>query len=493
MTGNAPRRGALLVALGMALLALPFLGSLPLFDPDEGFYPAAAAESLRHGHPLDLTLNGEPRWNKPPLSYALMQGSFLVLGRSEFAARLPSVLEAAALVWILGLAVGSVAGRRAGVLASLVLASTVGVQLLGRAAHPEMALVLGTATAQLLLALWWVAPAGGRPRWMPLAAGLAMGFGFLAKGPSVLVHPVLMLAAGLLVLPREGRPGWAEAGRAFGGAAAVALALAAPWFLWMGARHGEAFWSTALGQLGHFAGGDIEKYGDHPLYFLPVLLGGFLPWTLFLPWALRGLRRSDPSPAARFRLLMALAAGTSLLFWSLSDSKLPNYGLVFLPPLAALAGTWFDGAWGGAARGAAPGARHPWDVRAPRSVALLAGLAAWLFTAAVALAAATGSGDLLTTPGRAFSRAILAGEGGRPVPVAVYRRRLPSLSFYLQREVPWPHDEGALREFLAGPGTRYLVIQDRHMGLLPPGGEVEGYATHSVYWLVRFGPRPPPR
>ena len=81
------------MALAAALLCLPFLGAYPLFDPDEGYYPAAAAESLREGHPLDLTLNGEPRWNKPPLSYALMQVSMTVLGENEFAVRLPSVLE----------------------------------------------------------------------------------------------------------------------------------------------------------------------------------------------------------------------------------------------------------------------------------------------------------------------------------------------------------------------------------------------------------------
>ena len=46
MTEERYRRAILGVALATALLCLPFLGTLPLFDPDEGYYPAAAAESL---------------------------------------------------------------------------------------------------------------------------------------------------------------------------------------------------------------------------------------------------------------------------------------------------------------------------------------------------------------------------------------------------------------------------------------------------------------
>jgi len=48
------------------------------------------------------------------------------------------------------------------------------------------------------------------------------------------------------------------------------------------------------------------------------------------------MKRRDPAPRERLRLLMALAAGTTFLFWSFSSSKLPNYGLSFLAPLAVV-------------------------------------------------------------------------------------------------------------------------------------------------------------
>jgi 4-amino-4-deoxy-L-arabinose transferase-like glycosyltransferase len=474
------------VALATAVLCLPFLGTLPLFDPDEGYYPAAAAESLAHGHPLDLTLNGEPRWNKPPLSYALMQAGILIFGRNEFAVRLPSVIEGAALVAILGLLVARVAGGRAGLLASVVLASSLGFQVMTRAAHPEMGLVLGTCVAQALFALWFVSPAGARPRWAWWAAGLAMGFGFLAKGPSALAMPALMLLAGMFVVPRDGRPSWGELGRAFGGAALLALVLACPWYLWMGSKHGDAFWSVAFGQMEHLTEERHGGFRSWPFFFVPILVGAFLPWILFLPSGLRALRRSDPAPAARFTLLMALAAGTSFLFWSLSASKNPHYALVFLPPLAAMLGVWSSTA-------TSLLARPPFIA----SVAILA------LTAFVALLCSPPPSFLLnrSAMGRAFARAVVREEGAVNASLAIYRQRLPSVSFYADREVDWPHTPDALAEFLRGTGEKYLLIHRRHMDVVSgiPHEEICRTMSHSrpsaEFFLLRFGrvgsPAPP--
>ena len=472
MTEPGWRRAILGVAVASALLCLPLLGAFPLFDPDEGYYPAAAAESLAHGHPLDLTLNGEPRWEKPPLAYALMQASFLLLGKTEFAARLPSVLEGAALVAILGLLVARVAGGRAGLLSAVVLASSLGHQIMTRAAHPEMGLVLGTAAAQLLFALWFVSRPGERSAWAWWAAGIAMGFGFLAKGPVALAMPALMLLAGMLLIPKEGRPSWGEAGRAFGFASLLGLALAAPWFLWMGARHPE-FWGKVLGLLADYAEKEPGGFRASPFFFVPVLAGAFLPWILFLPGALRGLRRSDPSPAARFAVLMALAAGTSFLFWSASSAKNPHYALAFLPPLAAVVGAWSD-------RG--PGrAGSPWQIAG--FAALVSGIFAAI-TPAVPFALAKS-----IPPAWVFAHRILEEEGDAKAAVAVYRRRLPSVSFYTGREVAWPHTPEALEEFVFGPGTRFLVIHGRHMDLLRkhPHREVD-FDPDTDYFLVRLDP-----
>src|SRR5262245_47750763 len=133
------------VGLAAALLlvtALSTIGVAPLFDPDEGYYPATAAEDLRSGSAWDPRFNGEPRWDKPILTYALIEGSFEIFGSSKPASRIPSVLEGVLLILIVGFVVNRVAGVRAAGLAALVLCTTTGVQIFARVAHPEIGLVL---------------------------------------------------------------------------------------------------------------------------------------------------------------------------------------------------------------------------------------------------------------------------------------------------------------------------------------------------------------
>jgi len=86
-------------------------------------------------------------------------------------------------------------------------------------------------------------------------------------------------------------------------------------------------------------------------FFVPVLLAGLMPWTPFLPRALR-LRRDDPRRAEVLFLL--LWAGIVFAFFSASSSKLAPYILPCAPPLALLVGRALAEGWGvrRAARGA---------------------------------------------------------------------------------------------------------------------------------------------
>ena len=72
----------------------------PLFDPDEGYYPATAAESVDAGSGWDPRFNGEPRWDKPVLTYTLIEASFFVFGRTAAAARIPSIIEGVLLILV---------------------------------------------------------------------------------------------------------------------------------------------------------------------------------------------------------------------------------------------------------------------------------------------------------------------------------------------------------------------------------------------------------
>lgn len=123
-------------ALLAAVLLTSWLATawMPLFDPDEGYYPAAAAETRRGGSFWDIRFNAAPRWDKPVLSYALIEASFALLGEDVLAARLPSALEGTMLVLLVAAVVGRLSTRRAGFLSALVVGTTLGVSVFARVA-----------------------------------------------------------------------------------------------------------------------------------------------------------------------------------------------------------------------------------------------------------------------------------------------------------------------------------------------------------------------
>jgi 4-amino-4-deoxy-L-arabinose transferase-like glycosyltransferase len=523
-TGLRGARGVLVVAAAVFLLGLPFLGALPLFDPDEGFYPAAAAESLDSGHPLDIRLNGGPRWQKPAGCYAAIQASFEAFGRSERTARLPTVLLLAATVFVVGASTARAAGPRAGVLAAIVLGSSFFPCALGRAAHPETGQVLGIAAAQAVLGLWFALPAAERPRGALLLAGLGMGFGFAWKSPTALAMPALAAAAAWALLRRDERPGAAATAGLVLGAAGIGTALAAPWFLWMTARHGTEFLGYAFDQLGHFTSGRFDHPGG-PTYYLLPLVAGFVPWSGLLPFLPAALRRGGDA-RERWRLFSACAFATSFLYCTVSGSKLGSYALAFFPPLASLAGLLLDEAWTRASAGTRGRALSAPAVMALGTGVVLAaaailgpsildhapafdglGRASWegaaaplrtmLLPAAAVLVAGGIAGLVAATPGVRIGGPAAAGALLVPVllatapaydaatrpwsrfaarieaahapgdPVVVHGMRLPSLTFALRRPVRWTERPKALAAALEGPGRPFLVVKEKWAHLAP--------------------------
>lgn len=74
------------------LLFLPFLGSVHLFDWDEINFAESAREMILTGDYLNVRINYQPFWEKPPLFIWMQVLSMKVFGVNEFAARFPNAL-----------------------------------------------------------------------------------------------------------------------------------------------------------------------------------------------------------------------------------------------------------------------------------------------------------------------------------------------------------------------------------------------------------------
>lgn len=337
-------RAAVLAAAALLLLSLLTAWAVPLFDPDEGYYPATAAESVDAGRPWDLQFNGQPRWDKPVLAYALIQSAFALLGRSDGAARVPSAVEGAALVIALGALVAMLAGGSTGGLAALVLSTSAGVQIFSRAAHPEIALALSIGVSQFLFVCWLTRADGERPRGLPLLIGISMGYGVLAKGPVAIAVPAVgvALAAPFLV---DLRARWAAMLREGLAAGGVAVALAAPWYVAMAQRHGAAFLENTLWtqNVSRYTGQLAVHVSISPFYYVLPAIVTLLPWSVLLVPAAARVRRpsgADRRETVRFAIAM-MAAGT-FVFYSLSASKLASYILGLTPSTSALIAMYLD-------------------------------------------------------------------------------------------------------------------------------------------------------
>jgi 4-amino-4-deoxy-L-arabinose transferase-like glycosyltransferase len=112
---------------------------------------------------------------------------------------------------------------------------------------------------------------------------------------------------------------------------ALSTAIAAPWFIAISIRQPDFIRFYFIGE--HLQRFFEPRYshGGRFYYYLPVLLGGSLPWTLvgiFIPW-----RSLQPNPARRFCLI---AVATILVVFSAASAKLIPYILPAMPPLAVI-------------------------------------------------------------------------------------------------------------------------------------------------------------
>jgi len=331
-----------LLLLGTALLSFWSLGSLPLVDVDEPVYGQVGKEMASAGLVGWLTPHngGLPWFDKPPLFYWLTALSMRLFGVSEFAARFPSALLAMDLV-----AVTCALARRAypqtpraALWAGFALATSVQFFLLARAAVTDMTLALMLTSALLALYAWMQTDRG---RWIALA-GVMTGLAALTKGPVALVLIGVQTIAYLCLTRQVKR----LLSPALWGGFALCLVVALPWFLAMIHLHRRLFID------GFLEANNITRYlqAEHretsPFwFFLPVLLGGFFPWSLALPGALiLAWRQGQEAWRARLAdnpaLFLGLWVALVFVFFSASQTKLWTYIFPLSPAAAVLVGRW---------------------------------------------------------------------------------------------------------------------------------------------------------
>ena len=324
----------------LLLAALTFfagLGRGAITDSDEAFYAESAREMVASGDWVTPAL--QLRAALPEAGPVLLADGGDLPGDRRQRDRRPACGRR----WpALGLVLVTAAcGRRwydesTGLLAGAIVATNFGYFSIGRMALPDLPL-----TFCITLAIWAALVATleqeRSPRQFVLLAALALGLGFLTKGPVGLIIPALVDRAGADDRAAIDRAD-ARATSCSASSCSSRSRCRGTWLMWC--AHGNDYLQS------FFVGDNFERFATDRFndprpwwFYLPVVAGGLLPWT---PLALVWLGPLDAVPARRRRdvgtidLRLLLWALLPLVFYSLSVGKQPRYVLPVLPPLALL-------------------------------------------------------------------------------------------------------------------------------------------------------------
>jgi len=324
----------LVLALVAVLLSFFFaLGRSPLFDVDEGAFSQATMEMFQRGDFLSTYLNGAPRYDKPILVYWLQAASVMAFGVNEFAFRFPSAMCASLWVLLTFLFARRRFGPNAALLAAAIMATSLGVYIIGRAATADALLNMLIAASMFSA---WLYLETGRRVWSH-ATFAAIGLGFLAKGPVAILIPFAVTLA-FCLLRRDLRT-WVRAVFDWRGLLLFA-AIALPWYVFILHREG---WPFVQGfflkhNLSRF-GGPLQGHAGSLVYYFPVVVIGTLPYTAFF---IRVLQRVRDAWRDDLQCYLWLWFGFVFVFFSLSGTKLPHYllyGMTGIFILMAVYGT----------------------------------------------------------------------------------------------------------------------------------------------------------
>ena len=337
-----------ILAICLLVLAFSFQGLRGIWQPDEGYYAGTAVTMLSKGN-FFIPYLGEDEifLDKPPMIYWGIIAGLKLFGHSEFAVRFFHGL----CFFLTSLAVGTLSfsmfkDKWLGLLSSLVYATMIIPFFAANFVTPDTILTLWTTLSALCF--WNSVKLYGAKRviWQMLLYAAA-GFGFLAKGPAVLIPfgGMFLFLSVRKEMRRYFLTPWSVLGFL------VFLAIGLSWYIWIGFKIPGAFSyfidNQILGRL------ISEKYNRNPgltgaLIYLPVLIFGSLPWSII--WLEKvGLIKDallkkkswvglKDKPEILFLLSYFLVP---LIILCLASSKLGLYALpIFVPLAIATASLW---------------------------------------------------------------------------------------------------------------------------------------------------------
>jgi 4-amino-4-deoxy-L-arabinose transferase-like glycosyltransferase len=337
------RRDLLLLALLFGTLYFFRLGSYPLSNPDEGRNAEVPREMLATGDWVTPRLNGVNYFEKPPLVYWVTGAIERTFGLNEWSVRAVPALFAVAGILITYAAARGLRDRITGLLAALVLGTSLLWFVIGHIPILDTAMSVFMSGTLFCFLLGVREESGVRRRWLFMGLYACAALATLTKGLMGFMVTGAVMFLWLLVFNqwKRLRPLYLPTG------VLLFLAIAAPWHVLAALRNDT--WVHRYIVFEHFLR-FLTPVASRPgpwHLFIWVVIGGLIPWTGFL-WstardlAREGWRRRGEHAETWFLITWVVFI---VFFFSTSKSKLAPYVLPVFPALAVLVATEFARAW----------------------------------------------------------------------------------------------------------------------------------------------------
>lgn len=284
----------LFLIIGLFFLYFYHLGQIGLIDMDESRYAESVREMIAMKSYLIPYLNYEPRLNKPIFFYWLLILSYKIFGINELAARFWS-----ASFGICGIFLCFWFGRKflshnIGVVSAIVLATNSLYFLLSNIAITDMTFSFFISVS--LISFYTIFEKGkGCSSSSLIIFYLSISLATLTKGPVGIILPFLIILCFLIYTHKLSIFKYMKVTQGILGI----LLLILPWFIYtyLIFLPPSKSWGLIFNEvIGRF----FKEYGhSEPIYyFILIILGGFFPWSFFLPQSIiksfKSIKKENP-------------------------------------------------------------------------------------------------------------------------------------------------------------------------------------------------------
>jgi len=337
-----------IIGLGVLCYFIFFhgIGTYALMDVDETRYAAMARDMFLTKDFLTLKLNGDFFFEKPPLYFWGECLSFWIFGKiNEFTVRFPCALYGTLSTFLLYFVGKKIVGRTYGILAALILATSLEFTILSKFAILDIVVSASIGFSVMFgFMTFFCAERNKKYFWWLFYVFSALAV--MAKGvPGVVVPFGTMFFASIVMKlspppnPLPQGAGGFEAFRPqyFLVGMMLFLLIVLPWHIVMLKMHGQLFWDEYVikHHLQRFTGSETINRAEPWYFYILTFLWGFFPWILpaiaLCTAKLIKLKQACPPallpscPLKQFVLLNAIGFTFTFLFFSASGTKLITY------------------------------------------------------------------------------------------------------------------------------------------------------------------------